>query len=115
MPFRCARPNSSESGCSGLNVIDSVCRICTTGVVGGDLPGEAGRLAKGDKGIAQLNHEDVVLVGVAGPASELVEDDEIECDDPGRWSLSSTILNADGNMFGREFAGTSRLGLGVLG
>ena len=77
--------------------------IMDVGDTGG---GEIGRF-QAENGL-QLNQE-VVLVGVVGPADEIVELESLE---PGLSCVSLGITrNADGNMIGLELAGTRRPGL----
>jgi len=89
--------------------------------VDGEERGDVFRDEKGERGSDQLNHEVglvLLAVGVGGHVSDSVEL-EVELDrlpdELGLLSLSRRMVrNAEGNMLGWLFAGTSLLGLAGL-
>lgn len=118
--FGTKKPQSSESDFRGLSVEPEVGEIWTEVSIFGDGSGDVFREEKGERGMAQENQEELLLlgvrVGVGGPASEIVELELMLAAELGRCcsSVTGIVRKADGNMVAWLFAGTSLDGLGDL-
>ena len=108
------RPKSSAPGFKGLNVEPDAGETRTEGATLACGTGDDGRF--GDDPAIHDSHEVTGLRGVGGPVSEIVEDEVLEQDDPGRsWFSAGTTLNAEGYIEECVFAGTNRVGVAGTG